>query len=250
MNNTLKHTQIPFTQIPNEMITSNELSAAAFRVYCYLRSKPNDWKFWNKEIMQSLNIKGERTLAKCFKQLIENGWIERKRQTDKKGKMTGGFQYKTVIKPYQTKKHIWINSTNGKKDGHTNINLNTNTKKKLNNIEKRREEPSPNQIEIINLWNLRAVGNIPKLNKMTKSRMSNYNKRVKEGLDLSKIFDAVAESDFLQGNNDKNWSITFDWIIANDKNWIKVMEGNYKNEKSKRPNKLPEWAEKLPDHTR
>ena len=36
---------------------------------------------------------------------------------------------------------------------------------------------------------------------------------------------------FLCGNNDRNWRASFDWFVANDENYVKVLEGNYDKEK-------------------
>lgn len=48
---------------------------------------------------------------------------------------------------------------------------------------------------------------------------------------IDKITDAirmVSESDFLCGRNNNGWTITYDWFI-NPSNFVKVLEGNYKN---------------------
>lgn len=34
---------------------------------------------------------------------------------------------------------------------------------------------------------------------------------------------------FLKGENDRGWRISFDWLIANDNNYIKILEGRYKD---------------------
>jgi hypothetical protein len=36
----------------------------------------------------------------------------------------------------------------------------------------------------------------------------------------------------LLGNNDRGWCVDFDFIIANDINYIKVCEGKYKSKKN------------------
>jgi hypothetical protein len=49
--------------------------------------------------------------------------------------------------------------------------------------------------------------------------------------DLVKLFEVAIEkigsSNFLLGNNDKGWKVDFDWMIANDTNMIKIIEGKY-----------------------
>ena len=56
------------------------------------------------------------------------------------------------------------------------------------------------------------------------------NARIKEyGLD--KVLEAIENirySRFLKGQNNKNWTITFDWLIKPN-NFTKVLEGNYRD---------------------
>ncbi len=46
------------------------------------------------------------------------------------------------------------------------------------------------------------------------------------------IIDRVAASKFCQGGGPHGWITTFDWIIANNNNYLKVLEGNYGNRKN------------------
>ena len=46
---------------------------------------------------------------------------------------------------------------------------------------------------------------------------------------FEKIFNLMADSSFMNGNNDRGWKPSFDWIIENDKNYVKVLEGKYNN---------------------
>lgn len=46
---------------------------------------------------------------------------------------------------------------------------------------------------------------------------------------LRRIFLKLENSDFCKGENTKDWKASFDWIFTNDKNWIKIIEGNYDN---------------------
>jgi len=52
------------------------------------------------------------------------------------------------------------------------------------------------------------------------------------GIDaFEKLFDAANASDFLCGNNERNWSADFDWLM-NATNMAKVLEGKYDNRAS------------------
>ena len=81
--------------------------------------------------------------------------------------------------------------------------------------------------KIIEAWNELGLSKIISIKnnraKLTKARIKEY------GLD--KILEAIKNikySKFLQGNNDKGWTITFDWFIKPN-NFTKVIEGNYKD---------------------
>ena len=66
--------------------------------------------------------------------------------------------------------------------------------------------------------------------KCLKARIADY------GLDdVLKAIDLVKQSKFLQGNNDRDWKITFDWFVKPN-NFIKVLEGNYTDTKPDNPN--------------
>jgi hypothetical protein len=75
----------------------------------------------------------------------------------------------------------------------------------------------------------------PKMNKVeviNDTRKGYMNARVGE-FGIEKVISVIrmaGESDFLNGNNDKAWKADFEWIMR-PTNFIKVMEGKYKNSK-------------------
>ena len=46
--------------------------------------------------------------------------------------------------------------------------------------------------------------------------------------DFQKLFEMAEGSSFLKGQNNRNWSATFDWLIK-DTNMAKVLDGNYQD---------------------
>lgn len=56
---------------------------------------------------------------------------------------------------------------------------------------------------------------------------------------LVKVIENAAKSDFLNGKNDRGFIATFDWLVSPN-NYIKVLEGNYDNRKSK-TDQMAEW---------
>ena len=70
----------------------------------------------------------------------------------------------------------------------------------------------------------------PKLTALSDARKKAIKARLKiYSLDDFKLMFQKAEaSDFLKGNNNRNWSATFDWMIK-DTNMVKILDGNYDN---------------------
>lgn len=86
--------------------------------------------------------------------------------------------------------------------------------------------------EILNLWNeLAAAFNLNKVSKLTTKRRNKLLTRMTENQNFLEEFktalENIKQSNFLQGKNNRNWKVDFDWLIANDTNFIKVLEGKY-----------------------
>lgn len=98
-----------------------------------------------------------------------------------------------------------------------------NTSKKPSDIDK-----------VVESWNelsAKGLNRVTKINpttnrgKMLKARLKEYSLD-----DVLKAIDNVKQSDFLLGNNNRGWMITFDWFVKPN-NFVKVLEGNYNNSK-------------------
>lgn len=77
--------------------------------------------------------------------------------------------------------------------------------------------------------------------KAIKARLNTYSLD-----DFKTVFENAEASAFLKGSNDRNWSANFDWLIA-DKNFVKVLEGNYADKQKRRKEVVPGWMERKPD---
>ena len=127
-NNELKNYQ----PIPRELIFDNKMSDRARFVYCYMASKPDDWKFYLKSMAKDIGYSVD-TLKKYIKELTETGWLIKGKQINEKGKF-GAVEYtlkatkNTNTKNTDTEKYrygkipIPHNKDNNKKDK-DNINL-------------------------------------------------------------------------------------------------------------------------------
>ena len=93
----------------------------------------------------------------------------------------------------------------------------------------------PSDIDkVVESWNelsAKGLNKVTKINpttnrgKMLKARLKEYSLD-----DVLKAIDNVKQSDFLLGNNNRGWMITFDWFVKPN-NFVKVLEGNYNNTK-------------------
>lgn len=86
---------------------------------------------------------------------------------------------------------------------------------------------------IIDLWNGTCPG-LPKLVSLSDKRKNKIRLRIEEMGGGEEGFEVLAEvcrkmqaSKFLRGDSKRGWKATFDWLIDNSNNWVKVIEGQY-----------------------
>lgn len=98
--------------------------------------------------------------------------------------------------------------------------------------------------DVISSWNELSEYGIAPIKKITasskrynclKARLREYGKD-----DVITAIHNIADSDFLQGNNNRGWTITFDWFVL-PTNFPKVLEGNYNQRKP-----MPEPTREVP----
>lgn len=86
-------------------------------------------------------------------------------------------------------------------------------------------------IKILNFANDAFSGKaISKVRALSDSRKRSIKARIAQyGIEaIYEVIQKAANSDFLNGNNDRNWIASFDWIM-NSNNFCKVLDGNYDN---------------------
>ena len=101
------------------------------------------------------------------------------------------------------------------------------------------KKETPDFSVVLTMWNDSAKRSVPKVRMLSPARKEKVKLRVKEmgGWDeamkvLPLCFQKLNDSDFCNGATGK-WTATFDWFFENEKNWMKVLEGNYDNRKEK-----------------
>ena len=73
----------------------------------------------------------------------------------------------------------------------------------------------------------------PRVFKLSDARKAKIRIRLEEMKNdysiLETIFKKMGDSKFLKGDNKNGWKASFDWLFENEKNWVKVIEGNYES---------------------
>lgn len=197
-----------------------------------LQHKPNKYHFiWNESLEKFSNIIETQEIPGDNKNITSGG----------NKQITSGNN--RIVSSNRREK---IREERKKEEGTSSYNLPSlkNNQEQTLPIPKQRVKLLPSKFtnnDILQIWN-EGVDSTPvrKINQITSSRADKIAARRKEGLeterDWHRLMNKILHSDFLCGNNDRNWTVTFDWITTNSTNWVKVMEGNYDNKKDKSPN--------------
>ena len=121
------------------------------------------------------------------------------------------------------------------KDTNNNNNKNNNKYKKDTNVSKKETSVSSSPRIDFDLYtafwndNLGKYG-IPTVRILSNPRKQKIKSRVRNNPQFLEAFKGcisrIMSSDFLKGAKG-NWKATFDWVIENDTNYIKILEGNF-----------------------
>ena len=114
----------------------------------------------------------------------------------------------------------------------TDIEIELDIDKELEKEIEDKDPPVPYE-EIKELYNS-TCNSLSKVRSVSSTRKRHLKARWKQ-LDFNidtfqEAFEKVEASDFCTGKNDRGWKADFDWLIKNDNNIIKVLEGKYDND--------------------
>lgn len=218
----------------------------------------------NATMRQDLRL-SEQQIRTCIKRLISTGEITYK-STNRYVVITicNYDKYQEIGNPINEQNNVQTNnqSTNEQRA----INEQSTTSKEVKNIRSKEynikdikqesgsndqlssasdeaqavepEKPKAEKLpfkDIKAMWNETCTG-FPKLFTLSEPRKNKMRLRIAEmgGLEkalplIKQIFEKMQQSKFLKGDNKRGWKASFDWLFENDKNWVKVYEGNYDN---------------------
>ena len=152
-------------------------------------------------------------------------------------KATNRFTVVTVLKytlyqaseePHQPTDNQQI--TNKQPTDNQQITTNKNIKNVNNN---KNERNTVDYGAVIDLYHEKCPS-LPTVKKLSEERKKSIKARLRTYSmdDLKLLFEKAEASDFLKGNNNRNWSADFDWLLK-DSNIPKVLEGKYDNKREK-----------------
>lgn len=82
---------------------------------------------------------------------------------------------------------------------------------------------------VVDAWNNAGLTNIRVCNRRSNRGKMLYQRLQDYGVcDVLQAIENASNSNFLRGQNNNNWVITFDWFVKPN-NFLKVLEGNYNN---------------------
>lgn len=230
--------------------TTNPLSTGQVSLYFALlhvcnRSNWTEWFAAPNQVLSVLTGLSRSGILKARNELKQRGLI------DFQEKATKATKYKITI-ANSTQVSTQIGVQNSTQIGVQNSAQISDTLYKHKQKQKRNEKNTANAVQeksepfeeqIIAIRELydSVCGSYPRPVKLSEARKEELRARLSDGYtvkDFRKLFELAEASDFLKGENDRGWSATFDWLIA-DANMTKVLDGNYENRSSAKNTKKP-----------
>lgn len=144
------------------------------------------------------------------------------------------------VRSYRERKALQCN--NDVTNSNSNVtSCNTEIEKELESDKEIENRAKVDYQQIADLYNETCVS-FPRLTKLSDSRKKAIRARLKQYSvdDFRRLFEMAEGSSFLKGENDRNWSATFDWMVK-DANMAKILEGNYADKQEKEENDYSDW---------
>ena len=239
-----KKKKVKFAQVSNLALRDENLSLKAKGLYSMIQSYitiENFTLYKNTLIKQCKDKEGSFNTA--WKELKDNGYLVQEKRRTSNGSFY--YEYDLLDEPFTTPQFSTPgfstpgsstpgSSTPGKTGVYNNTDLN-NTNLNNTDLSKCENSSATEKVEkefvdtVIKKWNdigLNVVRNIKG------KRLDSLHARIKEYSkdDVLTVIENVKYSDFLKGNNNRNWTADIDWILKPN-NFIKVLEGNYNKDK-------------------
>jgi hypothetical protein len=217
-----------FAQTPNKLLKNKEVSLKAKGLYAFIQSKSNGWEFSAQRISMELK-EGLQSINSTLQELEEIKYLQRHKYQNNKGHWK--IDYELHIEPYIktlcTETHTQENpsSDNPVIGKHPNKERKNLERKNILNKEKETIKG------VFDFYNLEK-GKLPEALKLNKARGKLIKCRLEE-YDLKTLEDVILkarDNKFINGTK-TDFRGSIDWIF-NKANFLKILEGNYENEKT------------------
>ena len=225
-----KKKKVKFAQVSNLALRDENLSLKAKGLYSMIQSYitiENFTLYKNTLIKQCKDKEGSFNTA--WKELKDNGYLVQEKKRTSNGSFY--YEYDLLDEPFTTPQFSTPGfSTPGKTGVYNNTDFNNTDLSKGENSSATEKVEKEFIDTVIKKWNdvgLNVVRNIKG------KRLDSLHARIKEYSkdDVLTVIENVKYSDFLKGNNNRNWTTDIDWILKPN-NFIKVLEGNYNKNKN------------------
>ena len=222
----------PYVKLVIGILTAKDLSPAARVVWAYLRHKQgaND-KCWPavETIWSELGL-SVRTVQRALSEL-EKGKVLRRTRPENQGR---GQRVNYEVGLRKGDRFAPLSIGKGAKSDPLS------TPKRVPNLQKKgakcdaplrrnkNQEQEPTSLSVPDVWN--SYQNLPPILTMTQARKDKLATRMREPSfadNWQAIIGKVAGSAFCTGDNDRGWKADIDWLLKNDGNYTKVLEGKY-----------------------
>ena len=238
-----------YISIPSSTLASAELSSTAKLLYGLLafRQGGNDDSHWGLRAMAKDLGVTKGAIQKAVDQLERSGLVQVVHGSIKTKNSGGSTNHyatnrtpeSTLIGPERTPESTPTDtreyaertpeSTEKKHTKETTKETGENSVSPPSKHNPQAEEKTKPQ-DVVDYWNNKFQNtDIPKVAKLSTDRIKRIKARFKSpefAKGFRGIIDMAFDSPFLMGRV-KSWNIKFDWLIKNDENWLKILEGNY-----------------------
>lgn len=197
--------------------------------------------FWSESVNQRLNKRAE--IAEKRKNAAFNRW--NKPQNDAKNQESDANAMQMQENPMQDYANKGKESKEKESKEYNESNTLDSSEKEFSGVpaseqvdddseqEKEKSSAKKEKIDfaaVVELYHKNCLS-FPRIIKLSDARKQKVKSRLiemKNDLNLLEtVFKAMENSKFLRGENRNGWQATFDWVFDNEKNWLKIIEGNY-----------------------
>ena len=218
-----------YGRVYQDVTRNPNISAAAIGLYAYLSAfcGVSDECYPSVEtITQEMNITKD-TFYRHIGALVAAGVVSKQQQKEK-GKFARTL-YRLTHEVTISEKSVFPIpnfSESNCSESTASETISNNSEKKQN---KKVTDTEVSAQQIVDLYH-EICKSYPKVRSLSETRKKAIKARLRKYSldDFRELFEKAEASDFLKGNNSRNWSATFDWLI-NEQNMTKVLEGNYQN---------------------